>query len=107
MHTNKIDQEFDINRHLPLFYRVHLVSWCKLQFHAINGPSDLSALLYTHWLSSQMIYKIFLKIRTGFCSISTFSQLGVIFCMSYIKKVNTPLTILVAFDSRGFRLNVP
>ena len=44
--------------------------------------------------------------HTGFCSVSTFSQPGVIFfCMSSVGKMNISLTILVAFQLRKFRKN--
>ena len=48
---------------------------------------------------------LFFKIRTGFCSVSTFSWPGVtFFCMSSVGIVNISLTILAVFELSTPRL---
>ena len=45
------------------------------------------------------------KIPTAFCSVSTSSRPGIIFCVSFVRVLDISLSILVIFESRWFKKN--
>ena len=90
---------------LPPFLPPPLGIFCCITFYYFIQVS-WNLVTFTKICLGLIFWNCFFKIRTGFCSVSTFSRTGVVvFCMSSFGKMNIFLTMLVVFESRRFRKN--